>query len=94
MRTAAIKTFQRAPYWEAIKQLSNEDKYVLIDLIKESMDKTEPILENETMNRFVKTIPQDVLQTAAALAHEDFKNGRCIPQSQIKDYIKQKMGWN
>lgn len=94
MRTATIKTFQRAPYWEAIKRLSNEDKYMLIDLIKESMDKTEPVSEDETMENFVQTIPADVLRTAATLAHEDFKNGKCIPQSQIKDYIKAEMGWN
>lgn len=48
---------------------------------------------DENMERFVETIPSDVIMTAAALAHEDLKAGRCIPQSQIKDFIKQEMGW-
>lgn len=94
MRTVTIKTFQEAPYWTDIKRLSDEDKYILISLIKDTMGKAELTSEEDELEQFVRTIPSDVIKTAAALAHEDYKEGKCIPHSQIKDYIKQEMGWN
>ncbi len=38
-------------------------------------------------------IPRDVMIAAAEYALKENRAGRCIPNSQVEDYIKSKRGW-
>lgn len=42
---------------------------------------------------YLEEIPEDTMRMLIDIAMDDFKSGRCIPNSQIYAQIKEKMGW-
>ena len=56
-----------------------------------------PTSESETVaeesNDFLDSIDEDLMKQTFEAAHQDYLAGRCIPNSQVVDYIKSELGW-
>lgn len=49
-------------------------------------------MEHNTI-AYLKSIPQNTMQTLVDLSIEDYEMGRCTPHSQMDSWIKKRMGW-
>ena len=78
------------PVWNEIKNWSREDRANLYELLEVSLGEK---IEDSGMQDFVDSLDKGALQAAAEFAYQENKAGRCIPQSQVFDWIKEEMGW-
>lgn len=46
------------------------------------------------MTTLTLNIPQDLLMEAAEFAIKEYREGKCIPHSQVIEEIKKERGWN
>lgn len=42
---------------------------------------------------FLEALDEDLMKRAFEAAHQDYLAGRCIPNSQVDDYINSELGW-
>lgn len=42
---------------------------------------------------FLNALDEDLMKQTFEAAHQDYLAGRCIPNSQVVDYIKSELGW-
>lgn len=89
LMTKTIEQEKVIPYWNEVKVLSSEEKYLLITMLESSLSE-EYIEENE---KAIHGIPRDVMIAAAEYALKESRAGRCMPNSDVKSYIYQKRGW-
>ena len=47
----------------------------------------------ENTDEFLETIDEQLMMQTFETAHQDYLAGRCIPNSQVVDYIKSELGW-
>ncbi len=51
-----------------------------------------PSAQVET-DEFLDAIDENLMKKTFETAHQDYLAGRCIPNSQVVDYIKNELGW-
>ena len=42
---------------------------------------------------YLDSLDEDLMKQTFEAAHQDYLAGRCIPNSQMVDYIKSELGW-
>lgn len=47
----------------------------------------------EDSDEFLDALDEDLMKQTFEAAHQDYLAGRCIPNSQMVDYIKSELGW-
>lgn len=47
----------------------------------------------EVSEKFLDALDEDLMKQSFEVAHQDYLAGRCIPNSQMVDYIKSELGW-
>ena len=47
----------------------------------------------EASDNFLDALDEDLMKQTFEAAHQDYLAGRCIPNSQVVDYIKSELGW-
>lgn len=78
------------PVWNEVKDWSREDRANLYELLEVSLSER---MTDSGMQSFVDSLDVDALHAAAEFAYHENKAGRCIPQSQVFDLLKEEMGW-
>lgn len=49
--------------------------------------------ETLTEDNLSKAFPEDLIQQVAEYAIGEYEAGRCIPNSQVKDKVMERLGW-
>ena len=56
-----------------------------------------PSSESESMTKeadeYLDSLDEDLMKRTFEAAHQDYLAGRCVPNSQVVDYIKSELGW-
>ncbi len=56
-----------------------------------------PSIEADTLDidteEFLDSLDEDLMKQAFEAAHQDYLAGRCVPNSQVLDYVKGELGW-
>ncbi len=42
---------------------------------------------------YLESLDEDLMKQTFEAAHQDYLVGRCIPNTQVVDYIKNELGW-
>ncbi len=54
-------------------------------------------LESESVTKdtddFLDSLDEKLMRKSFEAAHQDYLAGRCVPNSQVVDYIKSELGW-
>lgn len=48
---------------------------------------------SRSMDDFIKSLPRDAMRKLIDFAIEEQYAGRCIPNSQVDDFLNQRLGW-
>ncbi len=62
-------------------------------LMKFQVPSSQAEISKENADEFLETIDEKLIMQTFATAHQDYLAGRCIPNSQVVDYIKSELGW-
>ena len=49
--------------------------------------------ETLSEDNYAKAFPEDLMQQVAEYAINEYEAGRCIPNSQVKDKVMERLGW-
>ena len=63
----------------------------LLEKFQVSSFKSETV--NDNAEEFLDALDEDLMKQTFEAAHQDYLAGRCIPNSQVVDYIKAELGW-
>lgn len=92
--TSNITESKTVPYWNQVKDLSDEDKVLLIAKLSASIvaenGESEDELEAEKM---AHAFPKDLMQQVAEYASAENKAGKSIPHSEVKDLVLERLRW-
>ena len=50
----------------------------------------EEVLDTE---KYLEGIDEKLMEQTFKTAHQDYLSGRCLPNSQVLDYVKGELGW-
>lgn len=83
------------PFWNEVKDLSNEDKVLLIAKLSASIvEGNGEAMEERNAESFANSLPQDLMKRVAEYAYAESKAGKSIPHSQVRNLVLEKLGWN
>ena len=94
MKTIAIDNniYKGAEIYAKLHNISVErlvEKYLLT--FQKPSSEIETVAENT--DDFLDSLDEDLMKQTFETAHQDYLAGRCIPNSQVVDYIKSELGW-
>lgn len=89
--TNAVPRNTVVPYWDEIKNWSREDRSNLAELLDESLMKDDT--SDEEIENFLEGLDKDLMRRVAEYTHKQYLEGKCIPNSEVMNRIKEEMGW-
>ena len=70
---------------------------ISVDRLVEKYLMTFQMPSSESLNKesddYLDSLDEDLMKQTFEAAHQDYLAGRCIPNSQVVDYIKSELGW-
>ena len=66
-------------------------------LVEKFLMKFQIFSESETASKesdeVLDALDENLMRKTFEAAHQDYLSGRCVPNSQVVDYIKSELGW-
>ena len=66
-------------------------------LVEKFLMKFQISSESETVSKesddVLDALDENLMRKTFEAAHQDYLSGRCVPNSQVVDYIKSELGW-
>lgn len=94
MKTISIDNdiYKGAEMYAKLHNISVErlvEKFLLT--FQKPSSETETVAEDSDYSS--DTLDENLMKQTFETAHQDYLAGRCIPNSQVVDYIKSELGW-
>ncbi len=92
--TSNVTESRAVPYWNQVKDLSDEDKVLLIAKLSASIvaERGEFVDELEA-EKMAHAFPKDLMQRVVEYASAENKAGKGIPHSEVKNLVLERLGW-
>ncbi len=92
--TSHIAESKTVPCWNQVKDLSDEDKVLLIAKLSSSIvAESRENLDEQEAEKISHAFPEDLMQQVVEYASAESKAGKSIPHSQVKNLVLERLGW-
>lgn len=90
--TVDSKIYKGAEIYAKLHNISVDrlvEKYLMTFQIHSSETESMP----QESDEYLDSLDEDLMKRTLEAAHQDYLAGRCVPNSQVVDYIKSELGW-